>query len=536
MLWKSLIVLSFVALLVLAGWGSKAQVRGEAWGQPAALVQLTAGSQVAGRIDLAGARNENLFFLVMVEGASVSLQAGLEGQTDGIKSEVFRVVAVPPDSAGTYPPDALLPLGEEYPGLASDPLPLWVSLKIAPSCPPGPYALNLVITDKGKSIRLPVDLEVFRFALPEDLPITIFARFWHQPGIWSQVGVGEREPEIQAIKSYYRSLREYKVNALGGSYPLPLNRIKPGQRIEDFSTYHELLRYAFEELNFACCQIPKVRGWQSAAGSESPFIRQARVFYPCYAEYLRRHGWENRGLNYLVDEPKKHQYEAVVQAFAQAKSLLPRVRNLSAGWHPRPDFARVIDIWTYQAARFREDEKEQGRRQGQEAWLYANRLHSIGHPLTHPRLIGWLLYRYQFSGYLLWGVNYWPQNPWTSGPGPQDFYRRGTFYYPHPQTGLPIPTTRLEALRRGLQDYQYLLLLDQACRGDLVSPEEQAAVLDQVRRFTENLPRSSFPASMFELEAVRLKIGHLLDRARETTGPGLSTGRGSQVNYLGEAT
>jgi len=36
----------------------------------------------------------------------------------------------------------------------------------------------------------------------------------------------------------------------------------------------------------------------------------------------------------------------------------------------------------------------------------------------------------------------------------------------------------------------------------------------QVRRFTENLPRSSFPMSMAELEAVRLRIGHLLNRPR----------------------
>jgi len=359
-----------------------------------------------------------------------------------------------------------------------------------------------------------VEVKVFRFILPEDLPITIFAGFWHQPEFWPQCEGNSPGSRTQIIKKYYQSLREYKVNALGGSYPLPLNKIRPGQQIEDFPTYHELLRYALNELNFTYCQIPRLKGWQSIGRPESSFARQAQVFYPCYKNYLRRQGWENRAVNYLVDEPRQPQFEAVVQAYALAKSLIPEVKSLCAGWHPSPEFARVIDIWTYQAAHFQEADKHQARHRGQEAWLYANRLHSIGNPLTHPRLIGWLLYRYQFSGYLLWGVNFWPQNPWTSPPGPENYYRRGTFYYPHPRTGLPVPTTRLEALRRGFQDYQYFLLLDQACRRGWIPWEEQAAGQAQVRRFTENLPRSSLPMSMAELEAVRLRIGHLLNRPR----------------------
>ncbi len=514
MLWKSLIILTLGALLVIAGWESTAHVQPEVGGQSAVFLDLSAVNQASQKVNLAGARNEYLDFPVMVRGASPYLQAALEGRERGIESKIFRVAAVPPGSAGTYPPDALIPLGEEYPRPDSGSLPLWVSVKISPGCSPGVYDLNLVISDRGKDLRLPVELKIFRFALPQDLPITIFAGFWHQPQIWSQLGINDPDSQIRIIKRYYRSLREYKVNALGGSYPLPLNRIQPGQKIEEFTAYHELLRYALDELDFTYCQIPRLKNWKSVTRAQSPFIQQAQNFYPCYQNYLRRHGWENRTLNYLVDEPREAQSEAVVQAYTQAKALIPPVRGLSAGWHPPPEYARIIDIWAYQAAHFRDDDQERSRRQGQEAWLYANRLHGVGQPLTHPRLIGWLLYRYQFSGYLLWGVNFWPHNPWTSLPGPKDYYRRGSFYYPHPQTGLPIPTTRLEALRRGFQDYQYLLILEQAVSRGLVSPEEEAAVQAQVHRFTENLPRSSFPVSMAELEAVRLKIGHLLDEAQ----------------------
>jgi hypothetical protein len=501
-----LALISLSAVLWAPGWGNVSQV----WGQPASTLYLTGGPQKNEKIDLAGARNEHLFFTVSLAGGPRSLKAGMEGVPGGLECNFYRVVAVPPASAGIFPPDGLLPLGDDVSDSTAAPLTLWISLTISPNCAPGRYPLNLVITDHQSSVRVPVELKVYRFSLPDDLPITIFGGFRYQQGPW-WTGKGSLPSALPVIKQYYQSLRAHKFNALGGSYPLPLGWLQPGQKLEDFPLYHELLRYVLDELKFKFFQIPSLKGWKSVGNPDSVFCRQARNIYPLYNAYLRRHGWEDRAINYLVDEPRSPQYGAVIQAYALAKSLSPAIRTLSAGWRPSPEFAKVIDFWAYQAAHYRNDEKEQSQRRGQEAWLYANRLHGINHPLAHPRLIGWLLYRYHFSGCLLWGVNYWPQDPWTTLSGPQDFFRRGTFYYPHPRTGSPVPTTRLESLRRGFEDYQYLLLLDQACRRGLIPREQQAAILAKVDRFTENLPVSPFPVSMNELEALRRHIGGLLD-------------------------
>jgi hypothetical protein len=506
--------ISIFTLFCATGWGDAANLWTGAGGQHGVTLRWTGGSQTAEKINLAGAKNEHLFLQIFLAGGSVPLKASAEGLPNGLDCQFFRVVAAPATQAGNFPPDALLPLEESIPGAVADPLPLWVSVKIAPDCLPGLHRLDLVITDRRGSLRLPVDLKVYRFTLPEDLPIAIFGGLWPQPELWRQYAKGQPLAEASILKKYYQSLREHKFNALGGSYPLPLDQIDPGQRIEDFSTYHDLLRYALHDLKFKYFQIPKLNGWKSVNSPEGSFPQAARRFYPLYTEYLRRQGWESRALNYLVDEPRPLDYEAAIRSFALAQSLSPGIRTLSAGKRPPPGSAGVIDIWAYQAGSYREDDREQARRQGQEAWLYANRLQGIDHSLAHQRLIGWLLYRYQFSGYLLWGVNYWPQDPWTTPPGPQDFFRRGTFYYPHPRTGLPVPTTRLEALRRGFQDYQYLLLLDQACRRGLAPREQQQLVSARVHRFTENLPRNPFPVSMAELEALRLHIGEILDGMR----------------------
>ena len=508
---RVLALISLSAFWFMTQWGWATQSGVGSRGQAVPTLRLTEGSQTVKGINLAGARNEYVFSPVWLAGASPSLKAKCENAPRGLECKVFRVVAVPPASAGEFPPDGLLLLDDGGIDPAPGPQLLWISFKICPDLLPGSYPFTLAISHGGGNIRLPVDLKVFRFTLPEDLPITIFGGLWHQPKVWSRYAKNDSQKEIRIIQNYYQSLREYKFNALGGSYPLPLEQIQPGHKIEDFSEYHELLRCALHDVKFRYFQIPTLKNWKSVDHHDSPFSRQARIFYPLYNAYLKRHGWEQKALNYLVDEPPPEQHGAVVQAFSLAKSLAPGIRTLSAGWRPSPEFTRVIDIWAHQASRYREDERERGNLQGQEAWLYANRLHGIEHPLSHQRLVGWLLYRYQFSGYLLWGVNYWPDDPWTTSPGPKDFYRRGTFYYPHPRTGLPMPTTRLEALRRGFQDYQYFLLLDQARRRGLIAKEQEAQIFTKIQRVTQDLPKNSYPVSMAELESLRLQIGELLN-------------------------
>ncbi|MGQ9688302.1 MAG: hypothetical protein ACUVXF_05880 [Desulfobaccales bacterium] len=96
-------------------------------------------------------------------------------------------------------------------------------------------------------------------------------------------------------------------------------------------------------------------------------------------------------------------------------------------------------------------------------------------------------------------------------PGPRDYFRRGTFYYPHPRTGRPCPSLRLEMLRRGFQDYQYLVLLEEAGRRGLAGKEELTEIFHKVSRITENLPQNAFPVTMGELEALRQRMGEILD-------------------------
>jgi hypothetical protein len=89
------------------------------------------------------------------------------------------------------------------------------------------------------------------------------------------------------------------------------------------------------------------------------------------------------------------------------------------------------------------------------------------------------------------------------------------FIIPIPKPASRSPPSGWKPCGGGFQDYQYFLLLDQACRRGLISPEKHAALQARIRGFTENLSRNPFPVSMAKLEEVRLEIGHLLDRTQD---------------------
>jgi hypothetical protein len=151
-------------------------------------------------------------------------------------------------------------------------------------------------------------------------------------------------------------------------------------------------------------------------------------------------------------------------------------------------------------------------------WLYANRLHGIDHPPSHQRLIGWFLKQHRFDGYLLWSMNHWPLDPWTTLPGEQDAYRRGTFLYPDPATGLPWPTLRLEAWRRGLEDFQYFTLLEEAHHQGRVEASSYQHLMARLEALTADVPTLKPRAAWAELEAVRLRMGQLLEAGSQPVG------------------
>ena len=114
---------------------------------------------------------------------------------------------------------------------------------------------------------------------------------------------------------------------------------------------------------------------------------------------------------------------------------------------------------------------------------------ALGAAPAEPRLVAWTCWGYRFDGYLAGTLNTWPQawqnraaddtSPWlVAGTGAD------TLFYPGPDG--PLPSVRLERLRDGMEDYDYLRLGEQAMNKGRVD----AGTMDPL------LVRPTYPAGL----------------------------------------
>jgi hypothetical protein len=91
---------------------------------------------------------------------------------------------------------------------------------------------------------------------------------------------------------------------------------------------------------------------------------------------------------------------------------------------------------------------------------YPNRF--IDFPLIETRILPWLNYRFGITGFLHWGFNSWTANPFETMNDVK--VGAGDAWTVYPKKGGLLDSLRWEATRNGLQDYEYLWLLEDRTR------------------------------------------------------------------------
>jgi glycosyl hydrolase family 123 len=132
---------------------------------------------------------------------------------------------------------------------------------------------------------------------------------------------------------------------------------------------------------------------------------------------------------------------------------------------------RLYFDWQWNPASARYGERSA---QGEEAWLYTcNSAVFLDYPAlfidtgaSDTRVIPWLAFRHGFTGLLYWqSVSSYGQSggPWETplvmlANGDGNLLYPGVPGQPDVATHQPIPSLRLQVLRDGMEDYEYLVL------------------------------------------------------------------------------
>jgi hypothetical protein len=192
--------------------------------------------------------------------------------------------------------------------------------------------------------------------------------------------------------------------------------------------------------------------------------------------HLKEKGWAGRYIQHIHDEPHDHEAPIYNRYATIIRRNLPGVPTIDAVGLDQDIsfFADVCDIWVPVLGSF-DDQLDKIRDhvgKGGRAWFYTcifpqgrylNRF--IDQPLIKVRLLHWFNFRYDFTGFLHWGGNYW---------GPQPFHNvqsvindnttllpagDNALVYPDPRNHTVLSSIRLEAMREGIEEYELLAAL-----------------------------------------------------------------------------
>ena len=235
---------------------------------------------------------------------------------------------------------------------------------------------------------------------------------------------------------------------------------------------------------------------------DSPeFDKAVAELLDSYVKHLRRKGWLKHAFCYVWDEPPARMYGHMRRMCEMVKQIAPDVPRMTVANYEPFELEGHSDIWCPnlgespgRGAGYYDKYKdfyERRKRAGDEVWWYlACEPHPfpnwfVNYPLVDCRITGWLTWRYGLDGLGYWntnvwnyemaggpqGLNYqsdpaerWPNRPWD----PTGFYSVlgkptdcpgcGQLVYPGPDG--PIGSVRLECIRDGIEDYEYLRLLE----------------------------------------------------------------------------
>ncbi len=278
----------------------------------------------------------------------------------------------------------------------------------------------------------------------------------------------------------------------------------------DFARWDRAMTRAIDQLHFNTFRlgVPGLGGGTFHARYEPELLGYAedtpqyqsamKSYLGKLQEHLRKKGWLDEAFIYWFDEPSPKDYEFVNNGFAKLKRWAPDIPRMLTE-QVEPNLVGGPNIWCPVSSSYNDDNAQQRRKAGDDFWWYVCTGPKapyctlfIDHPGTEMRVWLWQTWQRKISGILVWQSNYWtspsaypdraaPQDPyadpmgWVSGYSTPEGARRawgngdGRLLYPPeaaangkapgPVLDKPVDSIRLEMLRDGIEDYEYLTIL-----------------------------------------------------------------------------
>lgn len=448
------------------------------------------------KLTAAGDETESFQLVVIPGGADVvnlKVEAPpLRGPGGEVPVKWYRVGYVEtaqPDYAADFVgwwPDPLLPAGPVDVAVGHR-QPLWFSVQVPPNAAPGMYAGVVTVRSATHVVSVPVQLRVRAFTLPRPgtlatafgLYASSLSKWW-----WDKAPYRDHMP-IEMFREWCEFLGEYRlgVKNIGAEYITETE--ENGELKVDLSnlqrTVAPLAGKYFAPWSMSVYRVPSSVTLAKISPVTGP-AEHARTV----AAYVKE--WEREGLPrevhiYGYDEPNPGNYPFLIDAYRRIREAAPGYPIMQTLGDPNPRaLAGLVDIWCPLTPALTSDFYRERLAAGDRLWgytccspkpPYANFF--IDEPALDHRILFWQLRQAGATGFLYWCVCYWDGLPNAASGKPcfpdvpihlrdlatyKSYKDNGDGFLVYPgRERKPWPSIRLETIRDGIEDYEYLGLL-----------------------------------------------------------------------------
>lgn len=368
-------------------------------------------------------------------------------------------------------PDKLSRLSEMFPIRlkADENQPIWLTVQVPRKIPAGIYRGTITLTLSNAVRKIPVEVKVWNFELPETSPCRAFGLLWSSPQ--------------SHRKELLKLLSEYHVAATTNSGgQKELRQYFDGRELrlpDNFSTAEE----AVKKLHMNAIVVPYLflGAWDWKPGKKVHFLgldpetqefeKKLSAYLGSVQKQLKEKGILKEAFAYLWDEVTAPHYPLMRRTTEILHRAAPGLKTMCVG-APDPEVIRWNDIicvgsvgtwWGPEAEKIIREAKKNGK----EFWIYLNGETFVpDNPALTTRLTPWRSRIRGISGYLQWSMDY----SWKSS-----FASQGHVWLLYPTSGTPVASVRLEYFRDGIEDYMYLEMLKPEDRKRLEAEIESVA-------------------------------------------------------------
>jgi hypothetical protein len=362
---------------------------------------------------------------------------------------------------------------------------IWLTVKIPKKADPGRYIASLSVKSGSQIQSIPLDLTVFPLTLPDERHLKVTE--WYSTRNFEKLhGIKEKYSAewFDMLGKYANNLAGHRQNI----FQVPMNSIEitlqnNGDLYFDFTRFDQIAQVFWDTGKMDYLETGELaRFGEKVWFSTDIHFKDFQVFdqtkkemvtmngmdviphlLPAFENHLRSKGWLDKTLFHVKDEPTLRNVTTWKEASRIIHKYAPDLIRIDAleTTHLFEDIEIAVPKLDYLAGWL--DTYQEAARKGTELWFYTVGIYqarsypnkTIDMPLIDNRILHWINYRYDLTGFLHWGWNQWTDNPFE-----EVGMHIGDGWHVYPSKNGVLNSLRWEQMRNGIQDYEYFWLLE----------------------------------------------------------------------------